>query len=794
VFVLLLAIGFVAATSAMRIQRVRYVSKLAGWSATKGQGASVAWQPELIIPGNQNPSFEWLDRTRQMLATGELRVRHIDYENAPFGHDVRSASPYRWWLGLLAWICHKASGQPLGASLETAALFADPLLYVLLLAGAAVFAAWRFGPAAAALVSAALAALYPLAVSFLPGAPDDQGLALSAVLWSVLPLVAGVESRGLRGPWFLIAGAAGGFGFWIGVSNEAPVIVGIGLGGLVAAWIARGYPGAQAGAPDALPWRIWAGAGAAVTLAAYLCEYFPSHLGSWDVRAVHPLHGIAWLGWGQLLAAGSLRIQGGRPSSRLREAGLALLAAAAIAALPVAMWLTHAKGFLSSDMSGLKLTRLPGGIASRNLLAVIVHDGFNSALLATLLPVLLAGPALWLLLRRASGRQSRCAIAIAMGPVLAALGFALFQLSWWNGFDAALVALLAAVASALRRAETPRLFRPAWLVLAALTLIPGMVQAWPRVQTEESNALLEPEVVGLIERDLARWLAIHAPPGGGVVVAPADTTTALYYYGGLRGLGTLDLENQEGIQAAVRIVSATSFDEALDLANRRGVTFFVIPSWDSQLDTFARLGMGQLEGSFIYGLHRLALPPWLEPVPYPLPTIRGFEGQSVVVLKVTEDQDDALLMSRVAEYLVETGDLNLAGAVDKALRRFQADINAFVARAKVEMARGETDEFARTVDSLLPRLTGEGERALPWDRRVNLAIVLAQGHRLDQARKEFQRCLEEVDGEKLRSLSTGSLYHFEVLGRVLGMEIADARLRQLALDLLPPDVEKRLER
>ena len=540
VFVPLLALGFIAATSAVRIHRVRYVSGLAGWSASGRQGASAAWQPQLIIPGNQSSSFEWLDQTRQMFATGELRVRHIDYENAPYGHDVRSASPYRWWLGLLAWFCHEASGQPLGASLETAALFADPLLYALLTAGTAAFVAWRFGLAAAALGSAALAALYPLAVAFLPGAPDDQGLALSAVLWSVLPLLAGVESRGRQKFWFLVAGAASGFGLWTGVSNEVPVIVGIGLGGLVAAWVARGSPGAQGGPPNVLPWRIWAAGGAAVTLAAYLCEYFPSHLGSWDVRAVHPLYGVAWLGWGQLLTAGALRIQGGRPSSRLREAGLALLAAAAIAALPAAVWLAHVRGLLSSDISVLRLTRLPNGVASKNLLAVIVREGFSPIVLGTLLPVLLAGPAFWLLLRRTAGLGPRCAIAIAMGPVLMALGFALFQLSWWNGFDGALVALLAAVTAALHRGESPRLFRRAWLVLAALALIPGAVQAWPHAETEDSNALVEPEVVGLIERDLARWLAAHAPPGGCVVLAPSGATTSLYYYGGLRGLGTLD--------------------------------------------------------------------------------------------------------------------------------------------------------------------------------------------------------------------------------------------------------------
>jgi hypothetical protein len=100
----------------------------------------------------------------------------------------------------------------------------------------------------------------------------------------------------------------------------------------------------------------------------------------------------------------------------------------------------------------------------------------------------------------------------------------------------------------------------------------------------------------------------------------------------------------------------------------------------------------------------------------------------------------------------------------------------------------------RVLASLLSRLSGEGERALPWDRRVSLAVVLAQGQHLDRARDQLRKCLAEVNEEKLRSLTTGSLYHFEVLERVLGMEISDPALRQLALNLLPPEMAKRFEK
>ena len=254
----------------------------------------------------------------------------------------------------------------------------------------------------------------------------------------------------------------------------------------------------------------------------------------------------------------------------------------------------------------------------------------------------------------------------------------------------------------------------------------------------------------------------------------------------------MDWENKDGIQAAVRIVSATTPDEALGLINRHNVAFIVIPSWDPQLDAFARLGLGQLQGSLIDGLHHWAVPPWLRPIPYPLPAIGGFDGQSVVLFEVVEEQDDPTLMSRLAAFFVEMGYLDLAGAVEHSLQRFPSDLGAIVGRAQVENARGEKAAFARTVETLVPRLSGTAENDLLWDRRVDLAVVLAQGQHIDQSRQEVRRCLADADAGRLRALSIGSLYHLEVLMKAFGLKIADPDLHQLALNLLPPDLRARI--
>jgi len=830
VLVPLCAFVFLIWANITRIRRVDYVSGTPAWSLAEAPAASVGdsgWQTRLIVAGHDNESYEWLDQTRQMLARGQWRVRRVDYENAPFGREEHAASPYRWLLGLIAWADHAVSGRPFGTSVERAALFADPLLHMMLLAGAATFAAWQVGVFPAAVLSLGLVALFPFASEFLPGAPGDHGLAQACAIWSVLPLLAGVSgiraaeadsSRRAR-RWFLVAGIAGGVGLWVSVVHEVPVLMGIALGALLAAVAARGES-AGAGAPGDTPWRTWALGGAATSCVAYLVEFFPSHMGSLQLRAVHPLYGLAWLGGGEVLAQAAAWIRqrrpetgppgfGGRvlaadaiaaewirrrrPRRSLRDNALGALALLALLAVPVAMWRSRDLGFMGLDASALRLTRLAHGPAATGLLEWVLHDGASVALLATLLPLLLVLPAIWLLARHGAAPAARASICIAMGPVLVALGFACRELAWWNGVDAALVALLVAAAASIAGAADQRPLRLTLAGLAAFVFLPGAIQLVPRTSTGANSALNETEVVGLVERDLARWLAMHAGGRDKVVLAPFNETVTLYYYGGLRGLATLGWENREGFEAATRIAGAPTPEGALELVRKREITHIVLPSWDARLDAYGREDPGPPEETFFGRLERWNLPTWLRPVAYPVPKIAGYEGLSVAVFEVVEDQDDATAESRLAEYFAETEQPELAAAAESALSRFPADLGALTARARVQLTRGETQGFTQTVDLLLHSLSGGADRALPWDRRVSLAAVLAQGQQVDLARMELMHCLSEVDDVKLRALSPGSLYRLLVMIKGFQMGIPDPRLRELALDLLPPELRDSLK-
>ncbi len=788
----LCACGYLVWSTHVRVERIEYVSGLAGRAGEadtadpKSATGYAGGQRELIIPERIEDSFHWIAQTQQMLAGGDLRVRHVDYENPPAGHAVTWASPYRWWVGFVAWVDHSVSGRPLGLSVERAALYADPLLLLILMLGASAFTAWRLGRFAAAILAVGLMGTFPLASEFLPGMPRQTGLATACAFGAILALLAGVSAgKGAR-PWFVLAGIISGLSLWISVSIGVPVILGICAGALLAAFVPNG---------GKLPWRTWSVTGGWTVFAAYLLEYFPGHMASWSVSVVHPLYGLAWFGAGELVARGATLLSGERKPWAVRDIFLAVFAAAFVATVPFAMWKTRSPGFLARDLGWARLSGLPNSPVAASSWAWLIGDGPNLAAWATLLPMVVLAAAAWLTWRAATRLQTRVSIAVAIGPALVALAFAVRQLSWWGVFDATMLGVaVAAAAGGWKIAGSG----PRWLLIAVVLAfaIPGVARMRPEVFAGQATVLTPAESEQLVERHLAHWLAGRTGEPGIVVFAPPNETTTLCFFGGLRGIGSFAPDNSVGFGNSLAIAGALTTEEAQDDLQARGVRYIVIPSWDPFFTEFAqRYLVKELSGrtSFLIGeLRRWNLPPWLQAVPYQMPVGGGFEGQSVLVFEVVDPQTPAAAASRLAEYLVETGELNAADAVAGRLRRFPGDVGALAAEAQVESAQGDAKATAQTVAALLSRLSSGGDRYLPWDRRVSLAVVIARAQRFDLAREQVRRCLSDVNEARLRSLSTGSLYDLLVLAHSFGLEIADPRLRSLALELLPGDLRNRI--
>lgn len=775
-----------------RALRVDQVTALAAWSADppppdpRSPTGYVHGQRRLIVPAHDNDSYLALAQVQAMFAQSTLRLRRIDFENAPWGRPVLSSSLHRWWLAGLAALDRSVTGIPAGIAVERAALYADPLLLALALVGTAWFVRRHFGPAAAAAIALGFVALFPFAGGFLPGAPGLRGLTSLLALWSVLPLLAArfdsaAGPPGLRCP--VLAGVIGGLGIWHHAPHGVPIVAGVGLGALLSRLIHRRDPRAPDAAPD--HWWAWSVAGALTVLGGYVLEYFPAHLGDWHLRSVHPVYGLAWLGLGALLAwSRRVPVSGGdtgRKSSLIQLA----LALAALASLPLALRWSGDAGFLAADLGSRRLTPVAGGVIAPDLPGWLARDGAGAMAWATLLPVLLLLPAFWLLRRPDPTGRWRAALPLVLSPLLLSLGFAGLRLEWWQTAGGLLLALIVVLAIALPTLATPAL-RAIWGSLTVALFAPGLWCLLPeRVGTSDLK-LTETETRSLVERDLAYWLAQRSGPGGATVIAPPETTATLCYHGGLRGIGTLAWENEPGMAAAVRILSATSPDEAQALIDQRSVTHLVIPSWDNSLDAYAGSGAGARAGTFLAALHDWAPPPWLRPVAYPLPDNPLFAGLSVIVFEMVEPQAEALALSRLAEYFAETGRLPLAAAAARELARFPADLGALAAQANVASSRQDLAEFGRLVGALPGLLDRRADRYLAWDRRVSLAAVLLQARQRELAAAQLRRCLTEMNEERLRSLSPASLARLLVVLRLLDLSIPDSKLRALALQLLPP--------
>jgi tetratricopeptide (TPR) repeat protein len=387
----------------------------------------------------------------------------------------------------------------------------------------------------------------------------------------------------------------------------------------------------------------------------------------------------------------------------------------------------------------------------------------------------------------------RLGIAVAAGPVLVVLVLAIFRLGWWSMAEILLLTLVAVIASPPVAPTRSR--RPYWIWSGAfvLMLVPGVVLMIGETRADTRTVVSESDVVALVERDLAYWLANQAGPDGAVVLAPPNLTTSLYFHGGLSGLGTPYWENKDGFLVAVRIAGATSLEEAQAFAQRRHLTYIVLPSWDPFMDEYARLGSGRVEHSLVDLLHQWLPPRWLRPMPYHVPKIPGFEGWSAAIFQVTDVQDNPAALSRLAEYFVEMEQLDQAALVRQALERlFPTDLGALVARALVAHACGDNAGFTDAISTLPTRLARSEDGALPWDRRVSLVIALTEDRRFELAREQTKRCLAELDEVRLRSLTTVSLYRLQVISKAFGLGIDDGRLHALALSLLPAEMRGNL--
>jgi len=815
---LVAVLGFVAWDAGIRIRRVEGLSGRYGVTVdppaadpASPTGYALGRRP-LVLPEVGDDGYQWIMQTQAMLAGGGWRIHWVDYDNAPDGRAVHWASPYHWWLAVLAWADHAWSGRLLGASVERAALLANPVFVALFLLGMIPLVARRFGPWAASLLGTGMVSTLPLYLYFAADYPDHHGILEACALLTVLFLLAGgggwfrpddipvdrlsgaeralaewLPGRRAARRWFVASAVAGGVGLWISAASQVPVLVGIGAGAVAAAWLGRGPAAAGGWVRDPGLWRLWGFVGGATSIAAYLIEYFPAQLG-WRLEVNHPLYALAWLGAGELLCRITRALgEGGYVFTR-RDALICALALAAAALLPVVILLTAGRTFVVADRFVWHLGT--EYVAEGQSIASYLAAGPGGlALLARGLP-LLAVPAAAILVARARlAAPWKTQLVMALAPAALLLALACREIRWWGQGDALALALVVVLATVLARgfpaSKAMRLGRLA----CALLFVPGAIAAirstvWRGDYTKD-------DVLQLAERDFAHWLRLRMGRDPVVIAAAPTATVKLIYHGGFRGLGTLTWENVAGLRHGAEIFAATSAERADELVHRYGVTHLVLLSWDSFAEEYVRVYLGLSPGQAVPGdaflvglLHGKGVPPWLRLIPYPLPKHEALQGQSIVVLEVTPPQAPELAAAHTAEYLVEMDRPELAGQLLPVLRQAAHSLPALVTLAYVEARTGAEASFAATLAQIVERLPSAA--GLELEDRIRLATVLAVGGRGELAGEQLRRCMTQLDERALRRLPVGTLADFLDLTGEMGVPIPDEELRWLAGSLLPP--------
>lgn len=764
-----------------------------------------------LILASGEDGLQWIMQTQAMLAGGGARIHHVDYDNAPTGRATYWASPFRWWLAALAGVKHAASGQPLGAAVEWAALYANPLLLGLLLVGVIPLVARRFGSTAAIVLALGFSAAIPFRYYFAADYPDHHGILEACGMLTVLFLAAGggglvrvgdpagsdrageeggavawLPSPGSARRWFVASALAGGFGMWISAASEIPVLLGLGIGALGSVWWLRAAPPGRAWQCQPELWRVWGIVGGAASLAAYLVEYFPSHLG-FRLEVNHPLYALAWLGAGELLCRWCRMWTGGRLRFSWREVAPALAAAAAVAVAPVIILFTKDQTFVVANQFVWRLgtQHVAEGESLGRLFARI---GSHPLQIARFLPLLLVLPPVWFVLRRHGSGLWKLPVSLALAPAFLLLILSVREIRWCGLDEAMAFAALAPMFAALTRTPSCRR-RLRWiaagccgLLVSGVVPILGAAARISRVSVAEVR-LLE-------ERDLAYWLRMRMGSDRMVVLSTPTVTNHLIYYGGGSGLGTLYWENIEGLEHAAEIFSARSLAEAHALIRRFGVTHIVLVSWDDAAENLVRYyrrvppARPTPTDTFLQILRSGGVPPWLRRLPYRMPDLKPLAGQFVIVLKVVPDQSPAAEAAHLVDYFLEMGQTGAAVRAARRLEQYPSNLQALVTLAGFQGQTGRSAAFAVTVNRVVDHLAGAS--GLGVGDRIRLAMVLAAGGREGLARAQFGRVLAELDERALRRLSSGRLRDLHELTRVLGMEIPDARLRRLALSLYPP--------
>ncbi len=628
--------------------------------------------PQAIAPDGQ----VWVRHSLAMAESEAWRLRSTNIDNAPEGRPIYWNSAWALWLSACGRVRMAFTGESLPVAIESASLWANLPVFLLVLTLASGWVWRRWGGMAGALMAVALAGHRKFYEGFYPGYCDHHGLISAAVLGVVVGMLfAGAgwwkreddqefsllpksEAGVMRAA--MVSAVCGALGMWVSAASLVTTIALTGVAGLAAAvFFGSSWAGGWVCVPGA--WRLWGRLGGALSLGFYLLENFPDRLGL-RLEANHPLYCLAWWGAGEAIAAVLVWRREKRSTkwiaARLGGWGITVLVA------PVVVGVAGAQVFAPLDPF---LTRIHQSIHEfAPLWSAISSEGwkpFGDQLSISFL--LLALLVIWW--GRKPPLTERMVVVFITSVTLGATTLGWYQNRWLltaSGPQIGLALVLLLAVTARLRAGMRMLVV---VTIGALLYVPGpWILARERLLVERRNDVQLGETVQLLYRDIAGALIKEGADARSIILADPNASVGIGYYGRMCTVGTLYWENRDGLHAAAEIFGARDDADAAARIHARGITHVaMISSYDFLPEYHYALlgGLKPADDRNGFGhrlLYQYRVPVWLRPLDYHVPGPLVPLGFKVALFAVDFDAPVSIAQERIGVYQLAKGERVLA--------------------------------------------------------------------------------------------------------------------------------------
>jgi hypothetical protein len=574
-----------------------------------------------------NDPYYWITYARQMVETGDWRIRYTYADNVPYGREVHWSQSIMWLLVAFGYVRHLVTGELMSTAIEGASIWVNPFLLVVFTVGFSWLICRRMGVAAGAVFALTFATLPDIDWIFHPFRVGHHGLHVACSMGTVLCLVLGGlgwvakhrrdapdgdsgsaarffcplqlmdEARARR--YFRAAGVFTGFGLWIGATVQFFSVGALAAGAVLLAFFMPPHLTNQDS--DYVPglWRTW-GIWAAITgIVFYLIEYFPSHM-VMRLEVNNPLYAVS------IYCVGELMVQLTRWRSDGWRANLGnwlLLAVSAggVVLVPLLVMLGPPQWH---NMRDIQMSRLHNFI-----LEFYTYRNFRpaDALQAWffrsygVLPLFLLG-ALALSGPRRTRLYEWASLWISFFLCMFSLLLTLWQVRW-AGLHAAMSIWLMIVVGhiAWRNAlNAPAAKRPVGLMVLLSGVIVAQavfftVPVFSELRDMRRGDSVKKEFVdAAMKKHLAEGLEAENRGKPMRVICEPDLAPALYYFGRIQTVPSLYWENLQGLHDATAFFTDHGDGVARRIANERGLTHVIVSGSDNLPAQFNYIKTGNM--------------------------------------------------------------------------------------------------------------------------------------------------------------------------------------------------------